>query len=146
MTDDSTQNPKMSGRTYGYVVLRITLGVNMFVHGAVRIFGDYTGFVQWVTDSFQHTILPLTFVRIWAYVLPHIEAIIGICLLLGLFTAQALIAGGLLMAALVFGMGLKQNWDTVSMQMVYALIFYVLLREIRFNIYSLDSYFRLNDR
>ena len=54
------------------------------------------------------------------------EAVLGTLLCLGLFTRWTLIAGGLWMVALVFGTTVRQDYPTVAIQLLYALLFFVL--------------------
>jgi thiosulfate dehydrogenase [quinone] large subunit len=58
-------------------------------------------------------------------------------LIVGLWTRWTLVAGGLLMAALVFGTALRSDWEALSTQMLYAIIYYLLLAA------RTDDYFAL---
>ncbi|MGH9648046.1 MAG: hypothetical protein ACRD4E_14645 [Bryobacteraceae bacterium] len=51
------------------------------------------------------------FLAFFAAVLPWCEAIVGALVLIGLFTRMALIAGSVLMTALMFGVCLAQDWQ-----------------------------------
>ena len=46
------------------------------------------------------------------------------------------------MAALVFGTALRQEWGTLGTQMLYALIYFVLLYAREYDHYSLDRRLR----
>lgn len=139
MDDQATRKAgRWTGPALAYVVLRLILGVNMAMHGAVRIFGDYSGFAAGLIDTFRETVLPGFLLTPFAYGLPAIEFVIGVLLLLGLWTRAALVAGGALIGVLVFGSSLLQNWGTVGTQMIYALTFYVLLFHIGHNRFALD--------
>jgi thiosulfate dehydrogenase [quinone] large subunit len=70
---------------------------------------------------------------------PFAESILGALLVIGLFTRWTLTLGGLLIAALVFGTGLRSDWPTVGVQMVYAIIYYFLLRNLADNHFSFDG-------
>jgi len=61
---------------------------------------------------------------------------------LGLLTRWALVAGGLLMAALVFGTALRSDWNTVGIQMIYAIIYYLLLTNLADDSLSVDRCLR----
>ncbi len=52
---------------------------------------------------------------------------VGLLLLIGFRTRDALVAGGLLIASLVFGTALRGDFPVLSEQLVYALLFFVLL-------------------
>lgn len=123
----------------GYTILRIVLGLNMLMHGAVRLFGDYTGFAEGVLKEFSGTVLPEILVKAVGWGIPPVEFLIGLALILGLFTGTALIAGGLLMSVLVFGMSLLKSWGTVGNQMVYVLLFSLLLFGMKYNRFSIDN-------
>lgn len=134
------------GPILAYLIGRLALGVNMLVHGAVRLFGDYRGFIKWVTNTFRATPLPPSLVTTAAVLIPIVELIVGALLVFGLLTRLALTMGGGLMVSLIFGMCLVQEWSTVSDQMIYVLTFYLLLHLIRFNRLSLDELWRGKDR
>ncbi len=123
----------------GFASFRLVVGVNFFMHGAVRVFGDYAGFVSWVTQTFEGTILSGGLATAYGWVIPLVELILGILLITGLGTKWTLVTGELFMATLIFGMTLKQNWDTVAFQMIYALSLYLLLLNIRHNHLSVDA-------
>jgi len=134
MTDRQTRDAQIA-----YLLIRLTMGLNFFMHGTVRIFGNLDGFRQGLVTGFQDTILPEPLVSIFATVLPFAEAIIGLLLLLGLFTRQAAVAGAVVILVLVFGMSLRQEWGTVGTQMVYALFFYFLIWKATDNRWALDD-------
>lgn len=123
----------------GYAILRFTLGINMLMHGLVRLCGDYGGFVDALDTGFEGTFLPSFFVRGFAYLVPPLEAVIGLLLIPGLLTIPALTACGLLLAAFVFGKCLQQDWSTVGLQMVYAVTVFLLFAFCRENRLSLDA-------
>ena len=120
-----------------YFILRLTMGVNMFTHGVARIL-DLDKFNGWLISQFSNTILPEFIVSISSYVIPFVELIIGILLILGLFTSRTLLVGALLIVALVFGSGLQENWNVMSSQMIYAIFFFILSYLIELNRFSLD--------
>lgn len=124
-----------------YAVFRFVTGVNFLMHGLVRL-PKMQGFAEHVVGMFTDTILPSGLVTAYAYAVPVIEVAVGLLLILGLFTQVALIAGGLLMATFVFGIAMLENWQTVGTQMVYAIVFYLLLRDIHLNKFAADSNLR----
>lgn len=127
----------MKNEALAYFILRITLGINILVHGLVRL-PHYQGFVDNMIKQFQSVFLPNPLVNAFGYVLPPLEIAIGALLLLGLWTRIGAVAGGLLMAILVFGSSLKQDWNVVGIQMIYALIYFFILFYMNHNKYSLD--------
>jgi thiosulfate dehydrogenase [quinone] large subunit len=129
-------------RRLAYCVFRLTLGVNILIHGAGRILGPGAGaFANKTGSEFAGTPLPYVLVHSFLVVLPFAEAILGVAITLGLFSRWGLTLGGLLMTALVFGTALRNDWTTVGIQMVYALIYYLLLANLADNYFSLDAVF-----
>jgi thiosulfate dehydrogenase [quinone] large subunit len=125
-------------RRLAYLLLRLTLGINMLLHGAVRLpaLGAFTaGMVQ----QFADTPLPAMAVHLFGLALPFIETAIGLLLMGGLWTRWTLVAGGLLITTLVFGTGLRGDWETLSIQMLYAIIYYLLLAARTDDYFALDT-------
>ena len=137
MTDDV----RRTDRRLAYGILRFTLGLNILLHGLTRI-GTLSGFADGLVEGFADTILPAAVVHVSAYVIVLAEVLIGALLTVGYRTRGALVAGGLLMAALVFGTALRQEWGTLGTQMLYALIYFVLLYAREYDHYSLDRRLR----
>jgi thiosulfate dehydrogenase [quinone] large subunit len=125
-------------RRLAYLLLRLTLGINMLLHGAVRL-PALGAFAAGMVQQFADTLLPAMAVRLFGLVLPFMETAIGLLLIVGLWTRWTLIAGGLLIAALVFGTALRSDWETLSIQMLYAIIYYLLLAERTSDYFSLDT-------
>lgn len=122
-----------------YLILRLTMGINMLTHGIARML-NLEGFNSWMIGQFSNTILPEFMVSISSYMIPFTELILGILLILGLFTARALLVGGLLIVLLVFGSGLQENWKVMSSQMIYAIFFFILSYFIELNRFSIDKF------
>lgn len=129
----------MNNSQWAYFLLRLTLGINLFTHGLAR-FLDWHKFVDHLAEQFHKTILPDILATWMGWALPPLEFILGILLILGLFTSTALKIGALLLAALVFGACLLQNWEIVGLQMIYALIYYFLLSHLENNRLSIDHH------
>lgn len=124
-------------------LLRFALGVNILIHGIVRLGPNYQKFIDWTTGLFKEAPLPDFAVVAFAHSIPILETLIGILLILGLFTVPALVAGTLLMISLMAGMCLIQNWEIVGIQMIYILIYTALLFVLpNNNKLSIDHYVR----
>lgn len=55
---------------------------------------------------------------------------------------MVLIAGSLLVLTLQIGSGLAQNWDVAGGQLIYALLFFILLTYCERNRWSIDRYWQ----
>ena len=122
-----------------YALLRIILGVNICMHGVSRLLAGSSVFVSKITVQFAHTSLPHWSLVGFAILLPWVEALLGLLLLLGLWTRFALIAGSLLMLVLTFGSSLVQDWGIAGLQLTYAIAYFGLLFLLRYNRYSIDG-------
>lgn len=135
-----TTASKTLDRELAYVVFRLTLGINILVHGAGRIFGPGAeAFASTTSAEFTKTALPAGMVQAFLVVVPFAELALGLLTTLGFFTRWALTLGGLLIAALVFGTAMRSNWTTVGVQMIYAITYYLLLVHRSANRFSLDA-------
>ena len=85
-----------------YAIFRVTLGLNIFLHGFVRILTGPSAFEAQTEKLFTSTFLPAGQVHFFLSVLPYIEAAVGSLIVVGLFTFWALVAGALLMLVLIF--------------------------------------------
>jgi thiosulfate dehydrogenase [quinone] large subunit len=127
-------------RQLAYAVFRLTLGINILVHGAGRIFGPGAeAFATTTAAEFSKTALPAGLVHAFLFVLPFAELVLGALTALGLFTRWALTLGGLMIATLVFGTAMRSDWNTVGVQMIYAITYYFLLVHRASDRFSLDT-------
>jgi len=126
-------------RSLAYLFLRATLGVNIMLHGVARLLGGPGHFVSTLTQQFRSTPLPQPVVAAFAYSLPWIEAVLGLLVLIGLFTRVALALGALLILVLTFGSSLLQNWDVAGLQLIYAAVYAALLAWVSANRFSVDA-------
>jgi thiosulfate dehydrogenase (quinone) large subunit len=123
-----------------YAFLRFVFGVNICFHGVSRLLGDHATFLAYLTQSMAHAVLvPKASLPVLAAVLPWIEAIVGLLVLLGLFTRIALIAGSAVMVLLMVGTTLAQDWNIAGLQLIYCLTYFVLLTFRARNFFSLDT-------
>ena len=145
--DSTRQETKAYERTgvqnlqIAYALFRMTLGMNFFFHGSMRLI---TGLGAWVATQVpmftEQPVLPMALVQGFLYVLPFIEATIGTLLLLGLYTRGALIAGALVVITLIFGTGIRQEWGSVGAQTLYGIYFYLLISRLGDNWLALDCF------
>jgi len=132
---------RLDDRSLAYVVLRVTLGLNIFMHGFSRVLGGVGKFVDSMDKMFGNTPLPITFVQPFAYALPWLEAGIGFLIFTGFRTREALVTGALLMLALTFGTALRQDWDVAGLQLLYSAVYAALIAGLPYNRLSVDQKF-----
>ncbi|HJZ50744.1 MAG TPA: hypothetical protein VJ228_01015 [Candidatus Acidoferrales bacterium] len=132
------QSSPVLDRKLGYLVLRFTLGLSILMHGLVRL-PHLQAFADGLVKMFGDTPLPAMLVRPFGFGLVFVETAVGLLVLLGLWTQEALLVGSAAMAALIFGSALHSEWDTVAIQLLYAAIYAALLAAREYNAYSLDA-------
>jgi len=74
-----------------YALFRAVMGMNMLIHGGGRLFGDYSGFIEKMTNMFSNTFLPEFLVKIGANLISPIEFVFGLLLLVGLKTKLSIL-------------------------------------------------------
>lgn len=121
-----------------FLILRLAIGASMFGHGLVRL-PKLSGFSAWMVGSFEKSMLPEALVMPFSYALPVAEFLIGLLLIVGLFTRQALIAGGVVTIILIFGSSLIENWDAIPSQLIHTAFFAVLLQFSGSNTWAMDN-------
>ena len=124
-------------RRLAYGILRVTLGVNILFHGLLPL-TNLDSFAVQVLHLFEKTPLPSQGIRLFALALPFVQMIVGLLLTLGLWTRFALVSGGLVMIALVFGTALRSDGPALGILMLYATIYYLLLAGRTYNRLSID--------
>lgn len=144
MVNNATQCSATADASLAYLLLRVTIGVNIFIHGVTRILGGTSKFAFTLDQGFRGTPLPPSFVFGFAMALPWIEAVIGFLVLIGLFSRLALSVGALLILVLTFGSTLHQDWESAGLQLIYASVYAALLAFSRHNTFSLDKLIHRN--
>ncbi|MGO4292775.1 DoxX family membrane protein [Chitinophaga sp. RAB17] len=127
----------MENNAIVFFLLRLTVAASMFGHGLVRL-PKLNGFSAWMVKSFEKSMLPNLLVVPFSYVLPIAEFIIGLLLLLGLFTRGSLIGGSVVMIVLIFGTAMIENWEAIPTQLIHAVFFAGLLAFIQYNTIAVD--------
>ena len=128
-----------------YTLLRIVVGINYFNHGATRIF-NIPGFMDSMVTTMQDSWIPEFLVRINAALVPPVELIVGALITIGLFTRTALIACFVLMAVLMYGITIIQNWDGAGSQLIYNVVLFILLAGVSFDRISVDAWLKRKKR
>jgi thiosulfate dehydrogenase (quinone) large subunit len=117
---------RTSNRALAQALLRWTLGFNLLGHGLNRI-GHPVRFAEGMANEFAHTSLPRFLVLALGFLLPFLEPLLGVLLLSGFFVRWALLAGAALMVVLSFGTALIGRWDVLTQQLVYAVVYFLLI-------------------
>lgn len=128
-------------KVWGYATLRLAIGMSMLIHGLNRV-GDMRGFAAKTAQMFAGSWLPQPVVLGFAYITGPVEMAIGVLVLPGLFTRTGLVMGGLWMIPLIFGSSLIEQYNLVGIQLVYSLVFFVLLYCHEANKLSVDALLR----
>jgi thiosulfate dehydrogenase (quinone) large subunit len=140
--DDVLSNMRVSDKALAYGLLRVAFGINFAGHGFVRIYNGVGQFASTTAEHMAKSPLPHGFVMGFGYAIPCIEAVLGIALILGVGTRVALAVGALFMMALTVGVASNQQWDVAGQQLLYSLVFFVLLFLVEWNEMSVDGRFR----
>jgi thiosulfate dehydrogenase (quinone) large subunit len=117
---------------------RVALGLNIAMHGYGRL-PNLAGFANGMVKQFAGTFLPGPLVYITGFGIAIGEAVVGTLVFLGLCCRPALVIGTLLMMLLIFGSTLIQQWEIVSVQMIYVAFYAGLLATARYDRFSLDG-------
>lgn len=121
-----------------FLLLRVAIGTSLLGHGLVRL-PKLPAFSQWMVGLFAKSMLPELLVTPFSYLLPVAEFVIGLLLVTGLFTRQALIAGSWTMIFLIFGTSLIENWDALPSQLIHIAFLAGLLNFTQSNTWALDT-------
>ena len=127
-----------SHKRLGYALLRIALGVNFLGHGLFRILSGTGAFAHGMAEHMTKSPLPVGLTLAFGYAIPWIELLLGLGLIVGLWTRWALALGAVFMMVLTFGVTANQQWDVAGQQLVYSLIFFVLLFQLEYNCLAVD--------
>jgi thiosulfate dehydrogenase [quinone] large subunit len=133
---------KTSDKSLAYGLLRMSLGVNFAGHGLIRIYQGVGVFATATAEHLAKSPLPHGLTLGFSYVIPFLEAILGIVLILGIFTRATLACGAVFMMALTIGVTANQQWDVASEQLIYSVVLFLLLYLIEHNGLAVDAYLR----
>jgi thiosulfate dehydrogenase [quinone] large subunit len=129
---------QMNHRALAYALLRVAFGVNFAGHGFVRIYHGIGLFAATTAEHMAKSPLPHSLVLGFGYAIPILEAGLGLALIFGVLTRLALVLGAVFMMALTVGVTSNQQWDVAGEQLLYSLIFFVLLFLIENNSLAFD--------
>ena len=130
---------RLHHRSLAYALLRIAFGINFAGHGLVRIHNGVATFAQSTAEHLAKSPLPHGMILGFSFAIPYLEAILGLTLILGVFTRISLVLGAVFMMALTIGVTSNQQWDVAGQQLLYSLVFFVLLFLLEWNELSVDT-------
>ena len=133
---------RIDDKSLAYALLRIAFGVNFAGHGLIRIHNGVDAFAATTAEHLAKSPLPHSLTLGFNYAIPFLEAILGLTLILGVFTRISLVCGAVFMIALTIGITANQQWDVASEQLTYSVVFFLLLYLIEHNALALDNYLR----
>jgi thiosulfate dehydrogenase (quinone) large subunit len=133
---------RFNDKSLAYALLRIAFGVNFAGHGLIRIYNGVGPFATTTAEHLAKSPLPRVFTFGFSYAIPFFEAILGLTLILGVFTRISLVCGAIFMMSLTIGVTANQQWDVAGQQLLYSAIFFLLLYLIEHNSFALDNYLR----
>ncbi|HEX3374263.1 MAG TPA: DoxX family protein [Edaphobacter sp.] len=133
---------RINDRSLAYALLRLSLGINFAGHGLIRIHNGVAAFAQTTTEHLAKSPLPSGLTYALSYAIPFIEAILGLTLILGVFTRISLATGAIFMVLLTIGVTANQQWDIAGQQLLYSVVFFFLLYLLEHNQFSLDTVLR----
>src|ERR1700722_1580656 len=137
---ETVSSRKNSDVVIAYTIMRLSFGANILLHGVSRLLNGRAAFLAYLTKYFEHShLISPGMLPAFAAVLPWVETILGLLLVLGLFSRFTLIVGALVMTGLVIGTNLAQDWLVSGLQLPYCFIYYYLLIHLEQNSVSLDS-------
>lgn len=131
-------NPK----ALAYALLRIAIGVNFAGHGLIRFHIGVSQFASGTTEHLSKSPLPHGLILAFLYMVPFVEALVGLALIFGLGTRFALVISSVLMICLTIGVTSNQQFETAGTQLLYSFVLFALLFLVEYNELSLDRVFR----
>lgn len=121
-----------------YLIARLSVGASMLGHGVVRI-PKWSVFAEGMAKKFEASLLPEALVLPYSYALVAAEFIVGLLIVIGLWLRQAAIAGGLVMATLIWGCSLIEEFGAIPSQLIHSAFFIGLLVYRSYDSFSVDG-------
>lgn len=129
----------MTRESTTYLLARLPIGMSFLGHGLQRL-PILAKFSAGMVNSFSKSFIPGALVQPFSLGLPFVELLLGILLLLGLFTRFATISGVIVMLALIFGSTSLGQWDNVFIQLMYSAYLALLYYFLPYNTISVDGW------
>jgi thiosulfate dehydrogenase [quinone] large subunit len=128
---------RMRSEPTTYLLARLPIAMSMFGQGLIRLI-KLQAFSEGMVKEFNKSPLPEVLVIPFSYALPFVEFLIGVFLLIGLYTRKMAITGVVLMTLLILGSSLAEQWNNVFSQLFYGVYFAFLFRYAGYDYYSVD--------
>ena len=126
-------------RNAAYALVRAVLGVVFLFNGVLKLTGGVENWRGFLRESMADTMLPAALVSAFGAILPYLEISLGALLLIGLFTAQVLVATGGLLIVLTFGTVLQaEDPSIVAHNVFYTVVVGLLLWLESANAWAID--------
>ncbi len=109
-----------------FFFLRLPIATSLAGHGLVRLPKLQT-FTEGMIKSMEKSAIPEALITAFGYVLPFLEAIIGICLLIGFKPKLTIYSAFALMSILILGSSSIENWSAIEAQLLHSLYLFALL-------------------
>jgi thiosulfate dehydrogenase [quinone] large subunit len=129
----------MTRESTTYLLARLPIGMSFLGHGIERL-PKLASFSSGMVNGFSKSFIPGALVLPFSLGLPFVELLLGILLLLGLFTRFATVLGVITMLALIFGSTSLGQWDNVFIQMMYSVYLVLLYYFLPYNTVSVDGW------
>lgn len=109
-----------------FFFLRLPIAISLAGHGLVRLPKLQT-FTEGMVKSMEKSAIPESLITPFGYVLPFLEAIIGISLLIGFKPKLTIYSAFALMSILILGSSSIENWSAIEAQLLHSLYLFALL-------------------
>jgi thiosulfate dehydrogenase [quinone] large subunit len=109
-----------------FFFLRLPIAISLAEHGLVRLPKLQT-FTEGMVKSMEKSAIPEALITPFGYVLPFLEAIIGISLLIGFKPKLTIYSAIALMSILILGSSSIENWSAIEAQLLHSLYLFALL-------------------
>jgi thiosulfate dehydrogenase [quinone] large subunit len=129
----------MTRESTTYLLARLPIGMSFLGHGLQRL-PILAKFSSSMVNNFGKSFIPGALVLPFSMGLPFVELLLGILLLLGLFTRFATVLGVIVMLVLIFGSTSIGQWDGVVTQLMYSAYLVLLYYFLPYNTVSVDGW------
>ncbi|MDQ8140800.1 MauE/DoxX family redox-associated membrane protein [Chryseobacterium sp. CFS15] len=109
-----------------FFFLKLPIAISLAGHGLVRLPKLQT-FTEGMVKSMEKSAIPEALITPFGYVLPFLEAIIGISLLIGFKLKLTIYSAIALMSILILGSSSVENWSAIEAQLLHSLYLFALL-------------------